>query len=42
MSSAAILAFSTNYLIDTDNAVIVDVEASRPIGQAMIGAVECN
>jgi hypothetical protein len=35
----AFFAYSTNYLIDTDNAVIVDVEAIRSIRQAEIGSV---
>jgi transposase len=35
---AAIFAYSTNYLIDTDNAVIVDVETTRSIRQAETGA----
>ncbi len=35
----AFFAQSTNYLIDTDHAVIVDVEASRSILQAEIGPV---
>jgi hypothetical protein len=34
----AFFAYATNYLIDTDNAVILDVEASRAIRQAEIGA----
>jgi transposase len=34
----AFFAYATNYLIDTDNAVIVDVEASRAIRQAEVGA----
>ncbi|MTH66734.1 IS1182 family transposase [Paracoccus shanxieyensis] len=38
MNAPAIFAYSTNYLIDTDNAVIVDVEASRSIRQAEVGA----
>jgi hypothetical protein len=32
-------AFSTNYLIDLDNAVIVDVEATTAVRQAEVGAV---
>jgi hypothetical protein len=32
------IAYATNYLIDTDNAVILDVEASRAIRQAEVGA----
>ncbi|UWQ26677.1 IS1182 family transposase [Leisingera aquaemixtae] len=35
----AYFAYSANYLIDTDNAVILDVEATRSIRQAEIGAV---
>jgi len=35
---AAIFAYATNYLIDTDNAIIVDVEATRAIRQAETGA----
>ncbi len=34
----AFFAYATNYLIDTDNAVIVDVEATRAIRQAEVGA----
>ncbi len=34
----AFFAYATNYLIDTDHAVIVDVEASRAIRQAEVGA----
>ncbi len=34
----AFFAYSDNYLIDTDNAIIVDVEASRSIRQAEVGA----
>jgi len=36
----AYFAHSTNYLIDTDNAVIMDVEATRSIRQAEVGASE--
>jgi transposase len=36
----AYFAYSTNYLIDTDNAVIMDVEATRSIRQAEVGAVK--
>ncbi len=32
-------AYSTNYLVDLDHAVIVDVEATAPIRQAEVGAV---
>jgi transposase len=38
MRRAAIFAYSTNYLVDTDNAIIVDVEATRAIRQAETGA----
>ena len=34
----AYFAYSTNYLIDTDNAVILDVEATRSLRQAEVGA----
>ena len=34
----AFFAYSTNYLIDTDHGVIVDVEATRAIRQAEVGA----
>lgn len=34
----AFLAYATNYLIDLDHTVIVDVEASRAIRQAEVGA----
>lgn len=34
----AFLAYATNYLIDLDHAVIVDVEASRAIRQAEVGS----
>ncbi len=36
----AFFAYSTNYLIDTDNAVIMDVEASRSIRQGEVGAAK--
>jgi len=36
----AYFAYFTNYLIDTDNAVIMDVEATRSIRQAEVGAVK--
>jgi len=36
----AYFAYSTNYLIDTDNAVIMDVEATRSIRQAEVGVVK--
>lgn len=32
-------AYSTNYLVDLDNAIIVDVETTAPIRQAEVGAV---
>ncbi|MCE8442691.1 transposase, partial [Rhodovulum sulfidophilum] len=35
----AYFAYSTNYLIDTDNSVILDVEATRSIRQAEVGSV---
>jgi transposase len=34
----AFFAYANNYLIDTENAVILDVEASRAIRQAEVGA----
>ena len=34
----AFFAYATNYLIDLDHAVIVDVEASRAIRQAEVGS----
>ena len=34
----AVFTYSDNYLIDTDNAVILDVEATRSIRQAEVGA----
>ena len=34
----AFFAYATNYLIDTDHAVIVDVETTRAIRQAEVGA----
>jgi hypothetical protein len=36
---SACLAYSTNYLIDTDNGVILGVEATRSIRQAKVGSV---
>ncbi len=33
-------AYSTNYLVDLDHAVIVDVQATAPIRQAEVGAVQ--
>ena len=38
MKGHAFFAYATNYLIDMDHAVIVDVEASRAIRQAEVGA----
>ncbi|SDD84595.1 hypothetical protein SAMN04488239_11120 [Ruegeria marina] len=35
----AFFAYSTNYLVDLDHAIIVDVEATAPIRQAEAGAV---
>ncbi len=35
----AFFAYSTNYLIDTDHSVIIDVEATRSIRQAAVVAV---
>ena len=35
----AFFAYSTNYLVDLENAIIVDVEATTPIRQAEVGAV---
>jgi hypothetical protein len=32
-------AYSTNYLVDLENAIILDVEATAPIRQAEVGAV---
>ncbi len=36
----ACFAYSANYMIDTDNAVILDVEASRSVRQAELGAMQ--
>jgi hypothetical protein len=36
----AFFAYSTNYLIDTDHGVIVDVEATRSVRQAEVGAAQ--
>ncbi len=36
--SRLLFAYATNYLIDTDHGVIVDVEATRAIRQAEVGA----
>ena len=38
LKGQAFFAYATNYLIDMDHAVIVDVEASRAIRQAEVGA----
>ena len=38
LKGPAFFAYSTNYLIDTDNAIILDVEATRSIRQAEVGA----
>lgn len=38
LKGPAFFAYANNYLIDTDNAIIVDVEASRAIRQAEVGA----
>lgn len=38
LKGPAFFAYSDNYLIDTDHAIIVDVEASRAIRQAEVGA----
>ena len=38
MRGPAFFAYATNYLIDTNNAVIVNVEATRAIRQAEVGA----
>ena len=34
----SIFAYSTNYLVDLENAIILDVEATAPIRQAAVGA----
>ena len=36
----AFFAYADNYLIDTDHAIIVDVEATRAIRQAEVGAAQ--
>src|SRR5579871_4737783 len=36
----AFFAYAANYLIDTDHGVIVDVEATRAIRQAEVGAAQ--
>ncbi|MBD2746651.1 transposase [Microvirga sp. BT688] len=38
MRGPAFFAYATNYLIDTDHAIILDVEATRAIRQAEVGA----
>jgi hypothetical protein len=38
MKGPAFFAYSDNYLIDTDHGVILDVEATRSIRQAEVGA----
>ena len=38
LKGPAFFAYATNYLIDTENAVILDVEATRAIRQAEVGA----
>ena len=38
MRGLAFFAYATNYLIDTQHAVILDVEATRAIRQAEVGA----
>jgi transposase len=38
MRGPAFFAYATNYLVDTENAIIVDVEASRAIRTAEVGA----
>jgi hypothetical protein len=38
LKGPAFFAYATNYLVDLDHAVIVDVEASRAIRQAEVGA----
>ena len=37
---ASLFAYSTNYLIDVDNAIIVDVEATTAIRQAEVLAAK--
>ena len=38
LKGPAFFAYATNYLIDTENAIILDVEATRAIRQAEVGA----
>ena len=38
MKSAAVFAYADNYLIDVKTGIIVDVEASRAVRQAEVGA----
>ena len=40
LKGPAFFSYSTNYLIDTDHGVIVDVEATRSIRQAEVGAAQ--
>jgi transposase len=40
LKGPAFFAYSDNYLIDTENAVILDVEATRSIRQAELGATQ--
>ena len=39
---SAFFAYSTNYLIDTDHSVIVDVEGTRSIRQAEVGSASAS
>ena len=38
LKGPAFFAYATNYLIDTENAIILDVEATRAVRQAEVGA----
>ena len=40
LKGPAFFAYSTNYLIDTEHAIIVDVEATRAIRPAEVGATQ--
>ncbi|MBM7070283.1 hypothetical protein IU397_22220 [Actibacterium sp. 188UL27-1] len=40
MKGPAFFAYSTNYLIDTDHAIFMDVEATRAIRAAEVGATQ--
>ena len=40
LKGPAFFAYSTNYLIDTDHAIILDVEATRAIRPAEVGATQ--